>query len=173
MSYQGHNQHGQFAGSAARTFAPHPQQTNSSQLGLAQHTQQQSQQPQHQQYATHLQHHTPNNSNFGLSPLAAASSYKLDSTRDSRQTNGLQSYGSMSGGSWNSTADMTGFGQTPLLAQPHHSAPQPSLPMSQYSQPQPQPQPQQQPQPPPQPQQHPQHTFQLFSAHSQSPTHLR
>ncbi|ORZ24824.1 hypothetical protein BCR41DRAFT_234311 [Lobosporangium transversale] len=172
MSYHGHNQHGQFTGSATtRPFAQHPQQASNSQIqGLAQqHTQQQQQQ---QQYA-HLQHHNANNNSFGLSSLTS-NSYKLDNTRDSRPSNGLQGYGN-----WNSPTDMTGFGQTHssgqlshMLTQPHHSASQPSLSISQYSQPQQQQQqPQQQPQQPQQ--QHQQQQAFLFSAHNQSPTHLR
>lgn len=182
MSYHGQHQHGQFAGSATtRPFTQHAQQPNS-QIGLAQHTQQPPQQAQHpQQYAAHLQHH-PSNSSFALGQLTAAGSYKLDSARDSRQNNGLPTYGNMSSGNW-SAAEMAGFGQahsggqiSHMLAQPHHSASQPSLPMSQYSQPPPQPQ-QQQPQPPQQQQQQQhqqqqQQTF-IFSAHSQSPAHLR
>ncbi|KAF9957509.1 hypothetical protein BGZ70_009490 [Mortierella alpina] len=183
MSYHGHNQHGQFPSPAAtRPFAQHPQQTNSNQIaGLGQ--QHSAQQQHQQQYANHLQHHAPGNSNFGLSPLTA-SSYKLDNSgRDGRQSNGLQGYSNMSSGNWSSATEMAGFGQahsggqlSHMLAQPHHSASQPSLSLSQYSQPQQQQQQQAQPQQQAQQQQHPQQQQQqtfLFPTHNQSPTHLR
>ncbi|KAF9386341.1 hypothetical protein BGX21_000827, partial [Mortierella sp. AD011] len=178
MAYHQHNH--QFPGPAAPRFPQHPQPNNNQMQGLTQqHTQQQQQQqqPTQPQYATHLQqHHNPNSGNFGINTLNPNSSYKLDNTRESRQSNGLQGYSSMPNNNWNSTTDITGFGQThssgqiQMLAHSHHSTSQPSLPMSQYSQPQPQ-QSQQQPQ---QPQQQPQQQQPAyFLAHNQSPAHLR
>jgi hypothetical protein len=192
MAYHGHNQHGQFGSAAARAYAPHPQQTNNNNPGAGPGTANgnaqipglhNSQQQQQQQYASHMQHHNTNsggggnnssNNAFGLGNLTA-NSYKFDN-RDARQNNGLQ-YGNMSSGTWSNPTDMTGFGQphstgqlSHIMAQqqPHHSAPQASLSLSQYAQPT-QPQAQQQQQ---QLQQHQQQAF-LFPPHGQSAAHLR